>query len=243
MGSFLDEASLSYGIRGEVPTCQTGGRRKPVIKSLRCRHWAGPASEPARTKDRTPGVHFGPYGPKLPRPQRSANKQLALRPNKYTSHSPFLACELTEAEDSRNSQSGPPPEGQGPVVSRWVTGTPALFQGTAPGVLARPFLFSGGKTHRRTGWEIHPSGFQLIQVLTSPCSHLWAGLAELGPQGSAWETGRSLFSAPSSSFISPSCCCVLVFPPGSCYAPLRIMTVSTSIYFYLSVSPSIRWTQ
>lgn len=154
-----------------------------------------------------------------------------MRPNKYTSHSLFLACELTEAEESRNSQSGPCPEGQGLVVSRWVTVVPALFRGTAPGVLARPFLFSGGKTHCRTGWEIYPSGFQLIQVLMSPCSHLWAGLAELGPQGSAWETRRSLFAAPFSFFISPSCCCVLVFPPGSYYTPLRITRVSTSIYF------------
>lgn len=73
LGELPGGVSLSYGIRGEVTACQTGGRRKPVIKSLRCWHWPGPASDPARTKDRTLGVHFGPYSPKLPRPQCSTN--------------------------------------------------------------------------------------------------------------------------------------------------------------------------
>lgn len=118
-------------------------------------------------------------------------------------------------------------------ASGWLCFLPCA-QGTALGGLARPFLFSGGKVYFRIGWEIHPKWIQSVWILTSPCSHVWACLAWLGPQGSAWETGSILFAAHSLLLRLSLVLLWLVFPPGSFYAPLKIVMVSYSTYFNLS---------
>lgn len=80
-----------------------------------------------------------------------------------------------------DSQSGPPPEGQGLVSAGGWLGFLLCAQGTAFRVLPRPFLFLGGEVYLRIGWDVHPRGIPIRMASALPLS---PSLVPPGPAGS-----------------------------------------------------------
>ena len=201
--SFLGEVCLSCALKGEVPAGEEEGDHFGLVtKSLRWRQWEWPAlklfgqNQGLRIlkENRNPwGNHLDSYNLNLLPASMLDLFVWMLAKQIYWSLCP-LAYELLEAGGSRD-RVGLLWRVRGWWSANEWLGFLSCAQGTGPGLLAKPFLFSGGKVYLRIGWEIHPKGIPVPvdSVLLLPPLRLPGPTGSPGCCLGAW---KLLFSAP-----------------------------------------------